>query len=307
LNKISSIISLLRVQQWYKNIIIFFGIVFALELISPTNIFISILGFIALCLITSAGYIRNDIIDLQQDKTHPEKCKRPLPSGQITLKKANIIFLIILGIGLLLSFSLDLLFGVFMTALIINTEIYSRITKNIVFLDIFVIGLNFVIRAVSGIVLINTPISPLTTMPLLSHVWIVFGVFFVALFLGFMKRKSELITLKNSADSHRKVLSHYTKISLNISVFISAIVILAIFTIYSVIGPFDDGRLILTVPFIALIILRLSYLSKINHILIQKNEFYKDKLTAIAIISYSIFTLILLYTDFYSNFILTNL
>ena len=94
MNKISSIISLLRVQQWYKNIIIFFGIVFALELVSPANIFVSILGFIALCLITSAGYIRNDIIDLQRDKIHPEKCKRPLPSGQITLKKANTIFLI---------------------------------------------------------------------------------------------------------------------------------------------------------------------------------------------------------------------
>ena len=297
LNKISSVISLLRVQQWYKNIIIFFGIVFALELVSPANIFVSILGFIALCLITSAGYIRNDILDLQQDKIHPEKCKRPLPSGQITLKKANTIFLIIIGIGLLLSFSLDLLFGVFMIALIINTEIYSRITKNIVFLDVFAIGINFVIRAVCGIVLINTPISP----------WIVFGVFCVALFLGFMKRKSEITTLKNSASSHRKVLSRYTKFSLNISVFISAMMIIAVFTIYSVIGPFDDGRLILTIPFIALIILRQLYLSKINHILIQKNEFYKDKLTAIVIIFYSIFTLILLYTNFYSNFILTNL
>ena len=297
MNKISSIISLLRVQQWYKNIIIFFGIVFALELVSPANIFVSILGFIALCLITSAGYIRNDILDLQQDKIHPEKCKRPLPSGQITLKKANTVFLIIIGIGLLLSFSLDLLFGVFMIALIINTEIYSRITKNIVFLDVFAIGINFVIRAVCGIVLINTPISP----------WIVFGVFCVALFLGFMKRKSEITTLKNSASSHRKVLSRYTKFSLNISVFISAMMIIAVFTIYSVIGPFDDGRLILTIPFIALIILRQLYLSKINHILIQKNEFYKDKLTAIVIIFYSIFTLILLYTNFYSNFILTNL
>ena len=297
MNKINSIITLLRVQQWYKNIIIFFGIVFALELVSPANIFVSILGFVALCLITSAGYIRNDILDLQQDKIHPEKCKRPLPSGQITLKKANTIFLIIIGIGLLLSFSLDLLFGVFMIALIINTEIYSRITKNIVFLDVFTIGINFVIRAVCGIVLINTPISP----------WIVFGVFCVALFLGFMKRKSEITTLKNSADSHRKVLSRYTKFSLNISVFISAMMIITIFTIYSVIGPFDDGRLILTIPFIALIILRQIHLSKINHILIQKNEFYKDKLTAIVIVSYSIFTLILLYTDFYTNFILTNL
>ena len=297
MSEISTIISLLRVQQWYKNIIIFFGIVFALELVSPANIVVSILGFVALCLITSSGYIRNDIIDLQQDKIHPEKCKRPLPSGQITLKQANTTFLILVGIGLILSFSLDLLFGVFMVALIINTEIYSRVTKNIVFLDVFAIGINFVIRAVSGIVLINTPISP----------WIILGVFFVALFLGFMKRKSETITLKNSADSHRKVLKHYTKSSLNISVFISAMMVLAIFTIYSVVGPFDDGRLISTVPFIAFIILRQLHLSKINHTLIQKNEFYKDKLTALAIISYSIFTLILLYTDFYSNLIFTNL
>ena len=305
MNKISSVISLLRVQQWYKNIIIFLGLTFGLHLLSVESIFVSILGFAALCLITSSGYIRNDIIDLQQDKIHPEKCKRPLPSGQITLKNAHVMFLVTISLGLLLSFYLDLLFGVFMTVLIINTEIYSRITKNIVFLDVFVIGINFVIRAVSGIVLINASISP----------WIILGVFFVALFLGFMKRKSEIITLKSSAGSHRKVLRHYTKISLNISVFISAMTIIAIFTIYSVIGPsdelkqqiFDDGRLILTVPFIIFIILRQLYLSKINHILIQKNEFYKDKLTAIAIISYSIFTLILLYTDFYSNFILTNL
>ena len=137
MNKISSIISLLRIQQWYKNIIIFLGLAFGLHLLSIESIFVSILGFAALCLITSAGYIRNDIIDIQQDKIHPEKCKRPLPSGQITLKQANTTFLILVGIGLILSFSLDLLFGVFMVALIINTEIYSRVTKNIVFLDVF--------------------------------------------------------------------------------------------------------------------------------------------------------------------------
>ena len=192
-----------------------------------------------------------------------------------------------------------------------NTSAYLSIPQPSIkvtltlFLDVFVIGINFVIRAVSGIILINASASP----------WIILGVFFVALFLGFMKRKSEIITLKSSAASHRKVLNKYTKTSLNISVFISAMAILVIFTIYSIIGPsdelkqqiFDDGRLILTVPFIIFIILRQLYLSKINHILIQKNEFYKDKLTVISIIFYSIFTLTLLYTEFYPNFILTNL
>ena len=75
-SEISTIISLLRVQQWYKNIIIFFGIVFALELVSPANIFVSILGFVALCLITSAGYIRNDILCLLYTSPSPRDMRQ---------------------------------------------------------------------------------------------------------------------------------------------------------------------------------------------------------------------------------------
>jgi len=286
-SQILTLISLLRVQQWYKNVIIFFGVVFSLELISPSNIFVSIFGFFALCLITSAGYIRNDIIDIERDRIHPEKSKRPLASNKIKLKNANLIFIIIIGIGLTLSFYLDVLFGIIMIVLILNTEIYSRVTKNILFLDVFAIGINFVIRAISGIFLINTPISP----------WIVLGVFFVALFLGFSKRKSEIITLSDKSSNHRKVLKKYTKKMLDISVLVSGISILIIFTTYSLLGPFEDGKLALTIPFIAIIILRQLYLLKINHKLIQKNEFYKDKITVLCVILYSILTLILLYTD----------
>ena len=287
MSQILTLISLLRVQQWYKNVIIFFGVVFSLELISPSNIFVSIFGFFALCLITSAGYIRNDIIDIERDRIHPEKSKRPLASNKIKLKNANLIFIIIIGIGLTLSFYLDVLFGIIMIVLILNTEIYSRVTKNILFLDVFAIGINFVIRAISGIFLINTPISP----------WIVLGVFFVALFLGFSKRKSEIITLSDKSSNHRKVLKKYTKKMLDISVLVSGITILIIFTTYSLLGPFEDGKLALTIPFIAIIILRQLYLLKINHKLIQKNEFYKDKITVLCVILYSILTLILLYTD----------
>ncbi len=287
MSQILTLISLLRVQQWYKNVIIFFGVVFSLELISPSNIFVSIFGFFALCLITSAGYIRNDIIDIERDRIHPEKSKRPLASNKIKLKNANLIFIIIIGIGLTLSFYLDVLFGIIMIVLILNTEIYSRVTKNILFLDVFAIGINFVIRAISGIFLINTPISP----------WIVLGVFFVALFLGFSKRKSEIITLSDKSSNHRKVLKKYTKKMLDISVLVSGISILIIFTTYSLLGPFEDGKLALTIPFIAIIILRQLYLLKINHKLIQKNEFYKDKITVLCVILYSILTLILLYTD----------
>jgi len=274
-------------------VVIFLGVVFGMVLLSPENILVSVLGFFALCLITSSGYIRNDILDVKYDKIHPEKKKRPLASNKITLKQANIIFLIVFSVAVIFSFSLDWFFGVLMIILFVNTEIYSRFTKKIIFLDVFAIGINFVIRAISGIILINTPISP----------WIILGVFFVALFLAFLKRKSEKITLKDSAAKHRRVLKYYTQNMLDYSVYFSGIMIAITYVIYSIIGHFLDGRLILSIPFIIIAVLRQFQLSKLNHPLIQKNEFYKDKITAIILISYSLFTLILLYSDVYDMLI----
>lgn len=287
--KIQNFIFMMRIRQWYKNLIIFLGLVYGLELLSFENLSSVIFGFAALCIITSAGYIRNDIIDLESDKVHPEKNKRPLPSGVVTLTHAYSTFFVLLIGGLCLSFFLDLWFFIIIIALIVNTEIYSRILKKYIFLDVFSIGINFIIRAVSGILLIKTPISP----------WIILGVFFVALFLGFIKRKSEFITLKNFAGKHRKVLENYTIDSLNSSILISAIMIITTYSLYAIIGPFNDHRLILTVPFVVFIILKQIHLSNINHILIQKNEFFKEKLSLAALLIFSLFTLLLLYTKLF--------
>jgi len=291
LDQKSTIVSLLRIKQWYKNTVIFLGIVFGGVLLSPENILISILGFVALCLTISSCYIRNDIIDLEQDRVHPEKRNRPLASNQITLKQANSVLLIIFVIAITLSFCLNLYFGILMVILFINSEIYSRITKKILFLDVSSIGLNFVIRSVCGIILIQTVISP----------WIIVGVFFIALFLAFLKRKSEKITLKDLAISHRSVLTKYSDKMLSLSVYGTGILVILTFVCYSTFGYYTDGRLILTIPFIVLSILRQFQLSKINHPLIQKNEFYKDKITAALIIGFSVLTLVLIYTDVYNT------
>jgi len=293
MNKGKLVWSLFRIKQWYKNVVIFLGIVFGMALFSPENIIVSILGFFVLCLITSSGYIRNDILDLERDKLHPDKKNRPLASGKITLKQANSIFLGVFSIALVFSFSLDLVFGIMMIILVVNTEIYSRFTKNIVFVDTFAIGINFVIRAVSGIILINTTISP----------WIVLGVFFVALFLAFLKRKSEKINLGNSAEKHRSVLRLYRKNVLDLSVYVSGLMIIFTYITYSIIGHFLDGRLIFSIPFVIAAVLRLFQLSRNNHPLIEKNEFYKDKIVLGLLTGYSLITLILLYSETYSIFL----
>ena len=293
MNKGKLVWSLFRIKQWYKNVVIFLGIVFGMALFSPENIIVSILGFFVLCLITSSGYIRNDILDLERDKLHPDKKNRPLASGKITLKQANSIFLGVFSIALVFSFSLDLVFGIMMIILVVNTEIYSRFTKNIVFVDTFAIGINFVIRAVSGLILINTTISP----------WIVLGVFFVALFLAFLKRKSEKINLGNSAEKHRSVLRLYRKNVLDLSVYVSGLMIIFTYITYSIIGHFLDGRLIFSIPFVIAAVLRLFQLSRNNHPLIEKNEFYKDKIVLGLLTGYSLITLILLYSETYSIFL----
>ena len=119
MNKGKLVWSLFRIKQWYKNVVIFLGIVFGMALFSPENIIVSILGFFVLCLITSSGYIRNDILDLERDKLHPDKKNRPLASGKITLKQANSIFLGVFSIALVFSFSLDLVFGIMMIILVV--------------------------------------------------------------------------------------------------------------------------------------------------------------------------------------------
>jgi len=279
------LIKLLRVKQWYKNFIIFIGLVFGLELLSPENLIISILGFASLCLITSSYYIRNDINDIESDKLHPHKNKRPLAIGKVTISQAYILFFVILISGFILAFILDFWFGILMVLLFGNTELYNRFAKKIIFLDVFSIGINFIIRSISGILLINTPISP----------WIIIGIFFVSLMLGFMKRKTELITLKTTAKEHRISLKKYNLKSLNSALIISAVLVIFTYVLYTITGPFSDGRLIITIPLIAGIVIRQLHLSKINHKLIQENDYFKDKITIGLVILYSIILFIILY------------
>lgn len=279
------ILEFIRFRQWYKNIIISLGLVFASQLYLIEKFFLVSIGFIALCLVSSASYIRNDIADIESDKIHPIKNKRALPSGALTLKEAYILFVIFISSGLSISFLLDFYFGIMVSLFYINMEIYSRWTKKIIFMDVLSIGISFIIRAVAGIVLIRNVISP----------WIVIGIFFVALFLVFMKRKGELNSLKENAKDHRETLGKYTVSTLNFLIVLSAGLIVITYSLYAISGPYHDWRLVPTIPLVVFMIYRQLRLSNINHPIAQTNEFFKDKQSGIVIITYVILTMLLLY------------
>jgi len=280
-----TIVKLLRVNQWYKNIIIFLPLVFSLQFFFSEAVLFSILGFIALCLVSSAGYIRNDIKDLESDKQHPRKKNRPLASGKIKVSQATGIFIILLAAGLTLSFFLDWKFGVMTILLLVNTEIYSNWLKKILFLDIFSISGNFIIRAFSGVVLIESSISP----------WLILGIFFVALFLAVIKRRNELDFLKHEAGKHRKVLTQYTESTLNSILLISSILVITTYSLYTMNSITEDWRLVVTVPIVVYIVFRQIHLSSISNEEIVSDNILKDKGTSMALIVYAIITIYLLY------------
>jgi len=278
-------LKLLRINQWYKNIIIFLPLVFSLNFFSSEAVIISILGFVSLCLVSSAGYIRNDIKDLDLDKQHPTKKNRLLPSGKITISRATGIFIILLGVGLALSFFLNWKFGIMAILLIVNTEIYSNWLKKIIFLDIFSISGNFIIRAISGVVLIESPLSP----------WLILGILFVALFLAIIKRRNELQLLTDTAENHREVLNQYNKSTLNSILLIASIMVITTYSLYTMDSVTEDWRLVITVPIVVYIVFRQIHFASISNEKNVSDNILKDKGTAVSVIAYIIITLYLLY------------
>ena len=261
--------------------------VFSLSLLNLDSIYLTIVGFIALSLASSALYIRNDILDIEFDKQHPIKKFRPLASGQISKKNAYIIFVLLLSSSLIIAAILNWQLVIVLIFLFVNTTVYSQWLKNFAYVDLLSISLNFVIRVLAGMLLLQVGISP----------WLVFGVFLVAFFLGLMKRKSEIITLKEKAVLHREVLSKYSIKNLNYSLLIVSVLVMITYSLYSIINdPTSDNRLIFTIPIVAIIIFRQYYLSEKSISLNKFSEVINDKISLLAIIVYIITTILLLYS-----------
>ena len=289
MSNVPSLIKIIRPKQWYKNVLVFVPLVFSLNLFQPDSLILSFLGFIALCLASGGSYVINDIFDYKKDLLHPKKRERPIPSGRLSVKSASIYgiaFLIVAGI---LAFSLNAIFFIIVILLILSTFFYSKRAKDIFLLDVFLIAVNFVLRAVSGVFLIDVDLSP----------WLIIGIFFVALLLGFTKRQNELNLLKDQAVKHKKVLEQYTEKFLRYAIGQSSAASILAYSIYSINGPgsIGDWRLVLTIPVVFLILV-----SYVNNIINNKypdkeleEQMISDKKISVSLLVYVIMIIILIY------------
>lgn len=238
------LIRLLRVYQWSKNALLLLPLVFAQQLLDGSAALRSVLAMTAFCLASSATYIINDIRDIEYDRRHPVKCRRPLPAGEVGLHVATVIAAILLVASLVLARLLGVPFLFSLLAYLGLTLSYSALLKNIFIVDVIVIALGFVIRAIAGAVAIEVVFSN----------WLIVCTLFLALFLALGKRRGEIALLEEEARNHREVLHHYSIAFIDQMLLIVAGGAMITFTIYTcspeVVERLGTDKLYMTLPFV---------------------------------------------------------
>lgn len=247
-------LQLIRVKHWLKNVLIFLPLIFSKNLFDLNSLLITIIGFIAFSLIASIVYINNDIHDIEKDRKHSEKKKRPLASGKVSIKTAKIfeIILGLIGVTLLLVAYIkvrNILIIIIPLLYLLLNFMYSKGLKNIAVIDVVILVSGFVIRVVFGALIINVELSN----------WLYLMVMFGSFYLGFGKRRNEIIKIGTET---RKVLSSYSKDFLDKNMY--SCLTLSIFS-YSMwcIDPITMSRiensyLVWTVPLVMIIFMLYS-------------------------------------------------
>ncbi|MBA7624430.1 Decaprenyl-phosphate phosphoribosyltransferase [subsurface metagenome] len=244
----------LRPKQWTKNFFIFAGILFSQNIFNHALLLRVIFAFFIFCLLSGIGYIINDLTDVEQDRHHPTKSRRPIASGRLKHSYAIATVALLTPLTLVMLYVLSPSFFVIALSYLLLQLAYSFVLRRIVILDVFAVGCGFVLRVMAGAVVIDVTIS---------H-WFLICTILLALFIALSKRRHELIVLGEEAQHHRKTLSEYSPYLLDqmISVVTASTVIAYILYTISAetMMKFGTGNLIFTVPFVLFGIFRYLYL-----------------------------------------------
>lgn len=196
-----------RPRQWIKNLAVFAGIIFAGSLNDPVSLMLVTETFFLFCGATSATYILNDIFDIDRDRLHPFKNKRPIASGIISIPVAATIAFLLVVITLYLSFQVSPALFLAIIAYLVLQIFYSSYLKSVILIDVMAIAAGFVLRIYAGVWVIDAHLN----------VWFLLCVISFALFLAIGKRRSELTLMKHAdAAKHRETLLHYPENLLDI-------------------------------------------------------------------------------------------
>lgn len=266
--RIRALVKAMRPRQWTKNLALFVGVVFAQRLLSASSLERAVLAFAAFCLASSVIYLLNDLLDLENDRQHPVKSKRPLASGALPASWAKAAIGALLAICAVLTLLIFLIpvppkedifaayggasvaFAVALATYLLLMVLYSARLKHVVLLDVFIIASGFVLRILAGTVVIPVFISP----------WLYLVTILLSLFLALNKRRNELVLLEGRASSHRQILKEYSLPLLDQMITIVTAATLMAYSLYTFQGPTGNQHLMITIPFVLYGMFRYLYL-----------------------------------------------
>lgn len=233
--KLKALIVLLRPHQWLKNLILFFPPFLGGKLMNVTVagevLWLAPLSF---CLASSAAYIVNDLCDVEADRKHPQKFRRPIPAGEVTRSSAVILAFCCFVGAFSSAFVVGGLFSLLLLIYLVISLSYSAGLKHLAIVDIFCISSGFVVRLFAGGIAFHVVISD----------WLFLSVFLLALFLSAGKRLAETQELGVNCGEHRRVLKDYPAGTLELFMVISAATVLVTYTMYVI----TKHHLVYTVP-----------------------------------------------------------
>ena len=252
-----ALLQTMRPKQWLKNAIIFAALVFDHQLLQPQPFLRTLAGFGLLCALSSAVYLLNDLADIEKDKLHPKKRLRPLPSGRLKREVALAAAIVLPLVALPLSFALDWRFALIAALYIVFNVLYSFRLKHIVIIDVLVLALGYLLRVGAGVVLITVErFSP----------WLYLCITLLALFMGFGKRRGELVLMQADVGAGRRVLKDYSLPFLDELINVVSTALIMAYSLYTFSAPNlpANHAMMLTIPFVLYAIFRYLYLIHIK-------------------------------------------
>ena len=261
----------MRPKQWFKNLILFMALIFSLNQhwnLGNIGHAIYLLGitaasFALFCLISSAEYLINDLLDIEADRQHPTKRYRPLASGKLNPNLTWAVAIILLAVAIPMSYWLcwtigsGFGFGVVATMYFLLALSYSLFLKKQVIIDVFALSGGFVLRAVAGALVLGFPISP----------WLYICTLLLALFLSLSKRRHELVSLGSNSGNHRQSLFEYTPKLIDEMIALVTAATLVSYCLYTFSAENlpKNHAMMLTVPFVLYGIFRYLYLIHVRN------------------------------------------
>lgn len=228
--RILGVVLLMRIEQWIKNTFIFLPLFFDRHLLEWSYWRPSLVAFFAFSFAASGIYCFNDIYDVETDRLHPKKCKRPIASGAISMAQGYVImtacWLIssaIILTDIILLHNCTLLWEIILFYVLMNLAYTIRL-KRVPILDVFIIAVGFVLRVFAGGINANI---------FISH-WIVLMTFLLALFLAFAKRRDDVVEWETTGATRRKGIDKYNTTFMNQAMTIVATLTMVCYVMYTI-------------------------------------------------------------------------